>query len=114
MEEAIRHAAGFFLFSFCFVLLCLFFSKITNKQPPQPSKSDKVDANLQASTFIRLNEIDNKLASVEISLRSIQYDKNDNANDLESIRRKLHELAGDVKSIKSVFAVIPTADAVND
>jgi archaellum component FlaC len=80
----------------------------------QPTKSDKVDANLQASTFIRLNEIDSKLAHIQGDIASLSNEVANASDDLEAIRRKLHELASDVKRISSVFAHVPTAEAVND
>lgn len=66
------------------------------------------------STFTRLTVISQSLAGLASGLASIENEVDATNNDLEALRRKLHEMSQDIKSIKSVFAVIPTADAVND
>jgi peptidoglycan hydrolase CwlO-like protein len=110
MELIILHTSGFFLSFFVFIALCLLFDKIATKKPTQPSKEDR----FQVETFSRLTAISNQLADIKANISAIENEVCQNAGDMEALRRKLHELTGDVKRIGSVFAVIPVAEVVND
>lgn len=80
------------------------------KQPLQPSKADR----FEMETFTRLTVISQQLARIQGDISGLSNEAANNSDDLEALRRKLHELAGDVKRISSVFAMVPTAETVND
>jgi len=79
------------------------------EEPKGPTEDDWLD-------LIRYNiqTIHSNICAIQTKLVSIENEVAQNADDLEPLRRKLHEVAQKVDHVAGHFAFVPTAEILED
>lgn len=79
------------------------------EQPSGPTLDERLDRICEIIGHLRIDIYD-----VRQDLRSVANDVAQNADDLEPLRRKLHEVAQKVDHVAGHFAFVPTAEILED
>jgi hypothetical protein len=74
-----------------------------------PTTDDRLDL-----IFERLESLHLDLCGMRGKLASIENEVSQTADDLEPLRRKLHEVAQKVDHVAGHFAIVPVADIIED